>query len=69
MSLLAYLACDQENRYGVCANRSLPAHGETDAIALAESAGWHFRRGRDGAPDRALCPGHAGTRVGVGDQT
>jgi hypothetical protein len=62
MSLLAHLLCDQENRYGTCAARSRSAHGEVEAIALAESEGWYFRRGRDGVPDRALCPTHAGAR-------
>lgn len=65
MSVTVTLTCDRENRYGVCAATSLPAQTLVDAVRIAEAAGWLYRPGRDGAPDQALCPLHAGARRGA----
>ena len=53
MSMLIYFTCNQQNAYGTCAERSIPARTEAEAREWAEGVGWYLK------PDRDLCPGHA----------
>ncbi|HYQ69049.1 hypothetical protein [Actinophytocola sp.] len=61
MGVIVQLSCDRQIPYGVCPAQSWHAGGVEAAVTRARELGWYYRPARNGEPEHALCPEHAGS--------